>query len=102
MLHTHFIGIGLLVLEEKIFKGFYHIWAWQPSWSFDLHHLYQFSLLCSHELPHSIRFQITQQFFRRKRRSKFENRATISQGQRMALTFDTHGASFDHLVQCIS
>ena len=24
-----------------IFKGFYHIWAWQPSWSCDLDHLYK-------------------------------------------------------------
>ena len=27
--------IGLLVLEKKIFKGFYHIWAWRPSLSCD-------------------------------------------------------------------
>ena len=25
--------IGLPVLEKKIFEGFYHILAWQPSWS---------------------------------------------------------------------
>ena len=24
---------------EKIFKGFYHIWAWRPSWSCDLDYL---------------------------------------------------------------
>ena len=24
-----------LVMEKKIFKGFYHIWAWQPFWSMD-------------------------------------------------------------------
>ena len=34
--------IGLPVLEKKIFKGFYHIWAWLPSWSCDLDHLYNF------------------------------------------------------------
>ena len=34
--------IGLLVLE-KIFKGFYHIWACRPSWSCDLDHLYKLS-----------------------------------------------------------
>ena len=28
--------IGLLVLEKKTFKGFYHICAWRPSWSCDL------------------------------------------------------------------
>ena len=26
------------VLEKKIFKGFYHIWAWWPSWSMDSNH----------------------------------------------------------------
>ena len=25
------------------FKGFYHIWAWRPSWSCDLDHLYKHS-----------------------------------------------------------
>ena len=27
--------IGLPVLEKKILSGFYHIWAWRPSWSCD-------------------------------------------------------------------
>ena len=36
-----FMKIGPLVLEKKIFKGFYHIWAWRPSWSCDLDHLYK-------------------------------------------------------------
>ena len=26
------------VLEKKIFKGFYHIWAWRPSWSTNRDH----------------------------------------------------------------
>ena len=26
------------VLEKKIFKGFYHIWAWRPSWSMNRDH----------------------------------------------------------------
>ena len=38
-----FVEIGLLVLEKKIFKGFYHIWAWRPSWSCDQHHVNKFS-----------------------------------------------------------
>ena len=33
--------IGQLVLG-KIFKGFYHIWAWWPYWSGDLEGLYKF------------------------------------------------------------
>ena len=31
-----FVKIGLPVQEKKIFSGVYHIWAWRPSWSFDL------------------------------------------------------------------
>ena len=27
--------IGQPVMEKKIFEGFSHIWAWQPSWSCD-------------------------------------------------------------------
>ena len=37
MLHTKFRGS--LVLEKKILKGFYHTWAWRPSWSCDQHHV---------------------------------------------------------------
>ena len=29
------VAIGLLVPEKKIFKDFYHIRAWRPSWSWD-------------------------------------------------------------------
>ena len=34
--------MGHPVLEEKIFKGFYHIWAWRPSWSCDQHPVIRF------------------------------------------------------------
>ena len=27
--------------EEDFLKGFYHIWAWRPSWSCDQHHVKQ-------------------------------------------------------------
>ena len=43
MLHAKFQDLGLLVLRKKIYKGFYHIWACQPSWSCDLYHLYKLS-----------------------------------------------------------
>ena len=36
-----FVEIGLPV-PEKILKGFYHIWAWRPSWSCDQHHVIRF------------------------------------------------------------
>ena len=41
-----FIEIGSPVPVKKIFEG--HIWAWQPSWSYDLDYL------CTHLLPHPI------------------------------------------------
>ena len=43
--------IGLPVLEN-IFKGFNHIWAWWPSWSCDLDHLYKLSFPLPKEAPH--------------------------------------------------
>ena len=36
-----FVEIGLLVPEKKNFEGFYHIWAWRPSWSCDQHQYHQ-------------------------------------------------------------
>ena len=35
-------------------KGFYHIWAWRPSWSCDLDHLYKLSFPLPKEAPHKI------------------------------------------------
>ena len=37
--------IGLLVLKEKIFEGFCHIWASRPYWSFDLNNYTNFLYL---------------------------------------------------------
>ena len=34
-----------MVPRKKIFKVFYHIWAWQPSWSCDLQNVDKFSLI---------------------------------------------------------
>ena len=41
MLHTKFHG-NLSAGSREDFKGFYHIWAWRPSWSCDQHHFHQF------------------------------------------------------------
>ena len=35
MLHPKFKDNQTSGSREEIFKGFYHIWAWPPSWSFD-------------------------------------------------------------------
>ena len=40
MLHAKFQDPRPLGSGEDIFKGFYHIWAWRPSWSCDLDYLY--------------------------------------------------------------
>ena len=40
---SSFVEIGLPV-PEKIFKDFYHIWAWRPSWSCDQHHVIRFCI----------------------------------------------------------
>ena len=39
---------------EEDFKGFYHIWAWWPSWSCDLDHLYKLSFPLPVEAPQEI------------------------------------------------
>ena len=48
--------IGLLVLEKKIVKGFYHIWAWRPSRLCDQDHLYILLFHLPKELPHKFGF----------------------------------------------
>ena len=49
-----FIEIGPPVPEKKIFYGFYHIWAWRPSWSCDLDHLYNLSFPLPKGAPHGL------------------------------------------------
>ena len=41
--------MGLPVLEEKIVKSFYHIWAWWPSWSCDQDDFYKIYVPSSKE-----------------------------------------------------
>ena len=46
MLHTKFCGNRPADSgEENFLKGFYHIWAWWPSWPFDQHHVIRFHFL---------------------------------------------------------
>ena len=55
MQHAKFQDRRFLVLKEKIFTMFYDIWAWRPSWSCDLDHLYKPSFSLSEDIPHTIR-----------------------------------------------
>ena len=55
MLHTKFhknwpAGSG----EEDFLKGFYHIWAWWPSWSCDLDFAIKLSSPLPMDAPHKI------------------------------------------------
>ena len=56
MLHTvpSFVEIGPPVPEKNIFYGFYHIWAWRPSLSCDLDHLYKLSFPLPKDAPHEV------------------------------------------------
>ena len=68
MLHTHvpsFVEINPPVLEKKIFEGFYHIWAWRPSWSCDLDFAIKLEMPLPKEAPHKISTRSTKRFQRR-------------------------------------
>ena len=79
MLHTKsFFKISPLV-PEKIFKGFYHIWTWWPSWSCDQHHVNKFPSPYTQKLTYKIWLKMAQ-WFLRKASFNF---------QKMTLTLDT-------------
>ena len=40
--------------RRRFFKGFYHIWAWRPSWSCDQEHLNKLSFPHPKESPYEI------------------------------------------------
>ena len=50
MTHTKCRGNRPIDYREVDFKGFNHIWAWQPSWSFDQHDVNKFSFPCTKRL----------------------------------------------------
>ena len=54
MLHTKFVEIGPTVLEKKILKGYYHIWAWRPSLSCDQDPVSKLLFPQHMEAPHKI------------------------------------------------
>ena len=49
--------VDLLVLENKIFKGFFNKWTWRPSWSCDLDHLYKLLALISQAVFETVMFE---------------------------------------------
>ena len=54
MLNTKFRENRPPDLEKKIFEGFYHIWAWRPSWSCDPDAENKLSFPLPKEAPHKI------------------------------------------------
>ena len=66
MLHTKFRGNRPTGLEEKRFlKGFYHIWAWRPSWSCDPDAANILSFPLPNEALHKIWLRSSKRFLRR-------------------------------------
>ena len=55
------------VLEKKIFKGSYYIWAWRPSWSTDRDHFSNFSFPHPKEASYEILAKLAQRLQRRSR-----------------------------------
>ena len=51
--------------EEDFLNGFYHIWAWRPSWSCDQNILHKFWLTYHKESSHEIWVQLDQWFVRK-------------------------------------
>ena len=51
--------------RRRFFKGFYHIWAWRPSWSCDQDRLNKLSFPHPMETPYEIWLQSAQWFLRR-------------------------------------
>ena len=67
MLHTKFRGnrpTGSRV--EDFLKGFYHIWAWRPSWSCDLDFAIKLEMTLPKEAPHKISTRSAKRFQRRR------------------------------------
>ena len=60
-----FVEIGLPVLEQKFFNGFYHIWVWRPSWSCDPDAANKISFPLPREDPHKIWLRLAKRFRRR-------------------------------------
>ena len=51
MLHAKFQDHRDSDYDKEVFKAFYHIWAWCPSWSCDLGHLYKLSFPIPEKMP---------------------------------------------------
>ena len=71
--------------RRRFFKGFYHIWAWRPSWSMDRDHFSNFSFPQPKEAPYEIWAKLAQGLLEEK---SFENVNGRTHGR-------THGRTDD-------
>ena len=62
------------VLEKKIFKGFYYIWAWWPSWSMDHNHFSNFWFPQPKKAPYEIWAKLAQRRSRLKTDGRTDRR----------------------------
>ena len=79
--------IGLPVLEKKIFKGFYHIWAWRPHWSRDLDNLYKLLFPLPRDAPCEVWLWMAKRFQRRRCLKNFERTTTTITTDARALVY---------------
>ena len=91
MLHSKFKIIGHLVLGKKMFKGFSHIWAWRPSWSIDLDHLYKLSFPLPLEASYKILALICQALLEEKTFEIVDGRQTMTTDDENAQWTPDHG-----------
>ena len=73
---------AFLVLEKKIFKCFYHTWAWQQSWLTHHDHLYEFSIPLHQKAPHEVWRKLAQGF-QRSCSKVWRDDGWMDDGQRM-------------------
>ena len=52
--------------RRRFFLGFYHIWPWRPSWSYDQDHLSKFLFPHNIDAPYEIWLWLAQWFLRRR------------------------------------
>ena len=75
--------------RRRFLKGFYHIWAWRPSWSCDPDAANKLSFPLPKEAPHKIWHWSGKRFWRRRRLKLF-----TTDGRRRTTTDD--GRTPDH------
>ena len=59
-------SLALWFWRRRFLKGFYHIWAWRPSWSCDPDAPNKLSFPRPMETPHEIWLRLAQLFWRRR------------------------------------